>query len=271
MYPLHRRYTPLPAQPMATACYGEAPAAEPLRPYIRCFWFQKPGPAFLRPAFFIPDTCADLIFTLNALTGKAACRFLSPWDRPGLPAPVQARTFTFGIRFYAWSLGMFTQESIRKNETADGWAFFPQLAGDMARALRRSADFSLLIQAAQPLLLTLKDQGRMRADVWNAVAQMVAHPGQAALSDLARGCAVSTRQLQRLFLESTGLTPMKIASLIRYQQVWRRLAADPRCSLAKLAADYFYTDQAHLTRDFSKYHGMPPRKAADMLQSALSG
>ena len=48
----------------------------------------------------------------------------------------------------------------------------------------------------------------------------------------------------------------------RLQEVAGRLAADPALSLAEVAADLGYADQAHLTRDFRAVTGVTPARYA---------
>lgn len=67
---------------------------------------------------------------------------------------------------------------------------------------------------------------------------------------------VSERQLERRFERVVGLTPMRYAALRRFERAAAALhTAD---TLGGLAIEAGYYDQAHLTREFRRYAGVPP-------------
>jgi AraC-like DNA-binding protein len=68
---------------------------------------------------------------------------------------------------------------------------------------------------------------------------------------------VQLRTLQRRFLRQVGVSPKRLARIVRFHHVclaWRR---DP-ASLARVAADCGYCDESHLVRDFRAFVGEPP-------------
>lgn len=76
---------------------------------------------------------------------------------------------------------------------------------------------------------------------------------------LARSLNVSEPTLRRLFASQNGVTPKRWLVLRRLDQVLRdpRLA-DTGNSLAQLAAEYGYADQAHLSREMLRFTGASP-------------
>ncbi|OZV80209.1 AraC family transcriptional regulator [Micromonospora echinospora] len=77
------------------------------------------------------------------------------------------------------------------------------------------------------------------------------------VDDLARRHGVSTRRLQRLFLDHVGVGPKWVIRRYRLQEAIERAAAGPP-DWAALAADLGYSDQAHLVRDFTAVTGVTP-------------
>ena len=69
---------------------------------------------------------------------------------------------------------------------------------------------------------------------------------------------IGPRQMQRLFATYVGLSPQETFGVVRQSLVARALQAGDGTALAVLAADYGYTDQAHLTRMFRRLAGIPP-------------
>ncbi|MFG1947876.1 DUF6597 domain-containing transcriptional factor [Nonomuraea sp. NPDC048826] len=66
----------------------------------------------------------------------------------------------------------------------------------------------------------------------------------------------SVRSLQRLFREYVGIGPKWVIRRFRLHEAAERIYQG--LDLATLAAELGYTDQAHLTRDFTAVVGMPP-------------
>lgn len=76
---------------------------------------------------------------------------------------------------------------------------------------------------------------------------------------LARQSECSPRTLRRIFAREAGLPPKTWLLLHRLDRVLR----DPRlldgsCSLAELAAEHGFADQAHMTRELNRLTGAPP-------------
>ena len=111
-----------------------------------------------------------------------------------------------------------------------------------------------------------------------AVAHMVeriaAEPDITQVADLARKLCVGARQLERLFTHYVGVSPKWVIRLYRLHEAAERLTRLP-CepgtqagTLAQLAADLGYSDQAHFTRDFRSAAGRPPAKYATECRGA---
>jgi AraC-like DNA-binding protein len=63
-----------------------------------------------------------------------------------------------------------------------------------------------------------------------------------------------------------GLTPKAFAQILRFDKGIRRLRREGRRSLAEVAQDCGYYDQAHFNRDFRRFAGTTP---IDLLASVL--
>lgn len=78
------------------------------------------------------------------------------------------------------------------------------------------------------------------------------------VDQLATLAGVGVRQFERIVREQLGLTPKWLIRRYRLQEAAERLAAANRPSLAELATELGYADQAHFTREFSSVIGVPP-------------
>ena len=108
-------------------------------------------------------------------------------------------------------------------------------------------------------VVLLRALGRARAephpDVARAWALLRASGGRIRIETLAARLGCSRRHLAKRFAEEVGVPPKVAARLIRFEQVRAGLG---RASLARLAAEHGYADQAHLAREFRALAGVPP-------------
>jgi AraC-like DNA-binding protein len=84
------------------------------------------------------------------------------------------------------------------------------------------------------------------------------HGGRLRVEDLARELGLHVRSLERLFLEHLGITPKRLARLVRLRHVLGELHAGRHANLAELAYACGYSDQPHLVRDFKALIGRAP-------------
>jgi methylphosphotriester-DNA--protein-cysteine methyltransferase len=82
--------------------------------------------------------------------------------------------------------------------------------------------------------------------------------GQIRISELASRCRVSTRHLANLLRTWVGLSPKTLARVTRFQKFLEQMETEPAESGAARAADLGYFDQAHLTREVSRFFGATP-------------
>ncbi|MBS43080.1 MAG: transcriptional regulator [Nocardioides sp.] len=78
------------------------------------------------------------------------------------------------------------------------------------------------------------------------------------IDDLERRAGVPRRRLERLFSRYVGASPKWVLARYRMHDVVAALDAGHDGSLADLAAEHGWYDQAHFTRDFTALVGVPP-------------
>lgn len=83
-----------------------------------------------------------------------------------------------------------------------------------------------------------------------------ARTGAPSIASIAAQLGLSERQLQRRFRQAVGVSPKRFASLLRFESSLPLI--NSQASLAHVAAEAGYADQAHLSRDVSRFAGMPP-------------
>ena len=91
--------------------------------------------------------------------------------------------------------------------------------------------------------------------------RMIGTNGTLSITALANDEQTSTRRLERMFHRYIGMSPKKISTLIRYQQVLRDAVLYPDFDIQDAVLKYGYTDQSHLLHEFCRFHTMTPREA----------
>jgi len=148
----------------------------------------------------------------------------------------------------------------------DGSDVLGPLAIQVQERLRAAAGWPERFAALDRMLLDKLAAGAPgpRPEVVRAWHSLLAAGGQASVAGLAAETGWSDRHLRSQFSAEIGLTPKAAARVIRFDRARRRLgrlAQDPPpggWSLADLAVDCGYYDQAHLDRDFRALAGCPP-------------
>jgi AraC-like DNA-binding protein len=207
---------------------------------VECFWTLEENAD--REHVIFPDGCADLIFS----------------RRQGLHAVGVMRREQRHVLF--------------RGDRLLGVRFHPGAARDYI-----GVPGPLLLDQRIPLEDLWGSRGSQlmerlgNTDSWRAQFHVLADALPAARPDLrpwlalrsepvesvadAAGC--SPRQLRRRCLDETGLTPKRLARILRFRRALR-LARSPDRDWADIAICCGYFDQAHLIRDFREFTGGPP-------------
>jgi AraC-like DNA-binding protein len=90
---------------------------------------------------------------------------------------------------------------------------------------------------------------------WNA---LVRTSGCVPVGALAERLGRSRRHLSARFREHVGLPPKAVARILRFRRAVELLQRPPARSLAELAFECGYYDQAHMNRDFREFAGTSP-------------
>ena len=252
-------YIPLTANPFRSSEAFRETAPHPvLRDIVRCFWGGDTWQAGAQPDTIIPDTCCDLIYRVNEITGEISGHFCGVSSEPfqaHREGTEKDRISLFGIRFFAWQAYRFSDDALRGtlNAYTPAGVYFAWLDRALRPGLIQYRTLEERARYAECLLLSRGPAAACRP-VEEAVGITLATGKPGDIAGLARSVFVSTRQLERLFAEYAGLSPKKLGSMIRYQMVWRDALTEPRFSVAEAVDRYGYFDEAHLHHEFNRYH-----------------
>lgn len=107
-----------------------------------------------------------------------------------------------------------------------------------------------------------RDGAEVRPEVAHAWHLLQLSGGRASVGAVADRVGVTSRHLTTLFHREVGRSPKTVAMLMRFERATAAISNSLRrcgtADLAVVAANTGYSDQAHLTRDFTRFAGASP-------------
>lgn len=264
---LHKIYNPITVTPLACSDnYMEFIPCDALKPYIRCFWgTRKPVKQektnIKTNGIVTPDTCMDIMFHVDFTNNRISNSFCGINDRTFFTTnynDTEQTIFSFAIRFYAWSVPMFSEETMRDTQNAhfDVGYHFSKIKKEIESLLFDVLDVYELIPKVEKILIKYYNSRHENTLVLQAVEKILGSRGTLPVGELINNLHISGRQLERLFREYVGVTPKSLAAMVRYQYLWNDIVFCKRFDILDAVYKYGYSDQAHLYHDFKKYHSM---------------
>lgn len=252
LYRIDKKFKTITANPSQRKNYLELAPCEALRPYIHCFWYNKNDSAIAFKSLVIPDLCMDIILYENVGYHADFCGIN---NRPFYS--VNTDTELFGIRFYAWAVALFTDDTMVDTLNACDCAqrYFCDFSNQTAEEIICAESFYEKKRLAENYLLKKLSNRSINPSVLNSVVYAIRHSGKATVKNLADDNAVSNRKLERDFLSTTGVSPKQMVNLIRYQLLWQD-AVKRDFNVLDSVEKYGFFDQSHLLKEFKKYHGL---------------
>lgn len=145
------------------------------------------------------------------------------------------------------------------------------LGAAMACAATGADRAALLVAALEPILAQA-DPARVRTarEVAAIAEAAAADPDLRLVGELAAYAGMSVRTLQRLFAEYAGISPAWMLRRLRLIEAAERVARGEEVRWSGVAAELGYSDQAHLSREFTAAIGATPSAYAAAQRRAPS-
>lgn len=236
-----------------------------LQQVVECYWIVEGSDTFTQK--IIPDGCSELIFHFGDrykvhLEGKpqtlqspsivagqlSAPLFLTPTGRSGV----------IGVKFRP--LGMWRllgcNMELLTNETYALRDVMNRETEDLADMIRYAAGNHERIRIVETFLL--RHLQHLHASALDPlISEIHQHQGQVSMRELSAKFRLSSRKMERLFLQQVGVTAKLYSRLVRFARVYK-MVQQPE--LTKAEATYLcgYFDQAHFNREFREFTGENP-------------
>jgi AraC-like DNA-binding protein len=175
--------------------------------------------------------------------------------------PLRGRGRVFGVKFRPAGFRPFLGSPVAAlaDRSLPVRAVFGPEGDDYVRRVLALDDDEAAAGTADAFLVErLPPRDPAVAIVNRAVALIVAERAVTRVDHVAERAGMSRRTLQRLFHEYVGVSPKWVIRRYRLHEAAQRLAEERDVSLADLALDLGYCDQAHFVRDFRSVVGRPP-------------
>lgn len=260
----------------ANMFYREIAPSDGLGSYILNFWeFAVPAdsPDQIEYEIF-PDGCSSLFYIRNVNRGTDVVG-VSGLQLETITRPIFAGDIIRGMR-----LSPAACSAILRDDPGKLFRIFipkwpheiPHLAEGLIDDLISAATFEDVVSIYETRVKKLIDQGcAFDAVVADAVRLMAASPGEIRVEQLAKELGISSRQFQRRFKASSGLTPKQFLRTQRIRATAVDLVENRDQNWAERAAELGFADQAHLTHEFVSITNRSPKSFAESLSDISHG
>ncbi len=252
--------------------YKEIIPGERLKQYVKCYYIYESATAAAFEDTVFPSGCMEIIFNLGTGKWQIANRdvfvtnpSIELWGQITQPLAVKSigKNTMLGIRFYPHAAAYFLNDKVGlfNNQVVD----FRELSGSPVQTLYskllETTAWNKRIKLVEDFLshrLSFSERklGKV-AVVSNIMNELRGEDFFDNIENVASRYGITSRYLQKLFLQYTGLTPKLYSKINRFQNSLR-LVTKKDTSLTSIAYDCGYFDQSHFIREFKSFTGFTP-------------
>jgi AraC-like DNA-binding protein len=251
--------------------YTEIIPGNKLKQYVKCYYIYESDTNVAFEDIVFPSGCIEIIFNLGtgnwqtaASDGFVTTPSIELWGQLIRPLPIKSigKNTMLGIRFFPSAAACFLNDKVAlfNNQVVD----FNDVSGDavtLYSKLLETTQWNKKIQLVEDFLLHRLQASERRLGRITLVDEIMKEIGKNDFFDnienVASRYGITSRYLQKLFLQYTGLTP-KLYSKINRFQTSLQLVTKRNTSLTSIAYDCGYFDQSHFIREFKSFTGFTP-------------
>lgn len=145
------------------------------------------------------------------------------------------------------------------NQYLDAESFFSTDLREINEQLFHAKGYYAMLEVANTFIRQLiKKQKKPRLLIDNACSLLMKTTRKLTLNMLAKEACLSTRQLERLFKERTGVNPKLFERIIRFDKAFRLKNSRPAMDWLRIATECDYHDYQHLVKEYKDFTGLTP-------------
>ena len=252
--------------------YKEFIPGDALKQYVKCYYVYESDTSNVFNDKAFATGCIEVMFNLGNGRWQTACgnEFINTaavelWGQIIRPLAFRSlgKNIMFGIRFYPHTASLFLNEDVTRFN--DHVTDFTAVAGKSVRILHTLLLETTLpnkqIELVEEFLLkrvSLFEKKFNRLPVIdNVIAELKQDDFFDNIENVASRYGFTSRYLQKLFLQYTGLTPKLYHKINRFQKSLV-LVSKRNQPLTSIAYECGYFDQSHFIREYKSFTGFIP-------------
>lgn len=246
---------------------------EDLNTFIKCYWtLESATEDNPQKQTIVPDGCMEMIFHYGDLykqyieNGNSIiqpkCFVIGQLTRP-LEIEPTGKTGIFSVRFHPDGFLPFATIPIKEmeNTAVSLEKLYGKTGQEIEQQIVAAHTTSDRINLIETFLFNrLTDKETIDRIMKSAVDTILTANGQLSVDELSQRTNINRRQLERKFSSAIGLSPKQLSKTIRLQAALKMLLSKQYTSLAELAYESEYYDQAHFIKDFKEFTGLTPKE-----------
>lgn len=263
--------------------YREYIPGDFLKPYVKCYYLYESAADVVTEDKAFATACVELMFNLGSGKWQVSSggHFVTTppielWGQ--IIQPLSFRSLgnntMLGIRFFPQAAFIFLNEdvSLFNNQVTDLASVSGKTVTTLHEQLLESASMDKRIGLIENFLLSRLRLTEKKIDKVELLTKVITEMKQETYFDnmdnLARQYGITSRYLQKIFLQYTGLTPKLYSKINRFQNSLQLIAAN-RHSLTDITYECGYFDQSHFIREFKSFTGITPSGFDTATSSAI--
>jgi AraC-like DNA-binding protein len=226
-----------------------------LKSFVEAYWQRRGSFESEKKVRVAADACTKIIFEVAPMPWPS-CYVVGTQLAP-IIVVMAGQVDRIGIRFRPGMAGFFLNRSLDGlSSRLTSFALLPVAEGEQIRSrLAAHASVGDRVAILEPWLLSRLSSRRSNLRDMRETARLNRGFRRGlSPSELAATMGWQERQLQRICRERFGATAAKLHRLHRFQAVLARLHGPP-ADLADIAAEFRFSDQAHMAREFRHFAG----------------
>jgi AraC-like DNA-binding protein len=247
------------------------PPSEILKPYIRQYYLFRSTQATAFEDTVFPSGDTEIIFNLGEgswATAENTNPRIELWGQITKPLAIRSTGLhtMLGVKFFPHSAGYFLDDSIGQfnDQVADLGLVLGNPVKHLYTRLQATPGTAERIALLESFLLSRLRGGEKRSfridKVGHILKTMATHPADAAeirINAIATRHGITSRYLNKLIYQHTGLTPVSFNKIRRFQFSLRLIARNDQ-PLTSIAYESGYFDQSHFIKEFKSFTGLTP-------------